>query len=94
MTVTSPHVCFGTVKRRGQVAVTGLRVHSRVVKSLPLRWVNQTVYVCMLWGSENMAFQEIQQIIIWMWVHGRIMAMVDPHLSLNGAIHYYMDVGS
>ena len=60
MSVTSPHVCFGTVKRSGQVAVTGLRVRSEVVKSLPMRRVNQTVYVRMLRGSENMAFQEIQ----------------------------------
>ena len=60
MAVTSPHVCFGTVKRRGQVAVTGLCVCSGVMKSLPMRWVNQTVYVRMLRGSENMAFQEVQ----------------------------------
>ena len=60
MAVTSPHVCFGTVKRRGQVAVTGLCVRSRVVKSLPMRRVNQTVYVHTLQGSENMAFQEVQ----------------------------------
>ena len=60
MAVTSPHVCFGTVKRRGQVAVTGLHIRSGAVKSLPMRRVNQTVYVHMLWGSENMAFQEVQ----------------------------------
>ena len=60
MAVTSPYVCFGTVKRRGQVAVTGLRVHSGAVKSLPMRRVNQTVYVGMLLGSESMAFQEVQ----------------------------------
>ena len=60
MAVTSPHVCFGTVKRKGQVAVTGLCVCSGVVKSLPMRRVNQTVCVRMLWGSENMAFQEVQ----------------------------------
>ena len=59
MAVTSPHVCLGTVKRRGQVAVTGLCVHSGVIKSLTMRRVSQTVYVHMLRGSENMAFKEI-----------------------------------
>ena len=60
MAVTSHHICFGTVKRRGQVAVTGLRVHSGAGKSLAMRRVNQTVYVRMLRGSENMAFQEVK----------------------------------
>ena len=60
MAVTSPHICSRTVKRRGQVAVTGLHVRSGVVKSLPMRRVNQTVYVHMIRGSENMAFQEVQ----------------------------------
>ena len=42
------------------MAVTGLRARSGVMKSLPMRWVNQTVYVCLLRGSDNMAFQEVQ----------------------------------
>ena len=31
---------------------------------------------------------------IQMLVHRQIMAMRNPHLSLNGAIHSYMDIGS
>ena len=42
------------------MAVTGLHARSGVMKSLPMRRVNQTVYVHMLRGSENMAFQEVQ----------------------------------
>ena len=42
------------------MAVTGLCVRSGAVKSLLMRGVNQTVYVHMLQGSENMAFQEVQ----------------------------------
>ena len=59
MAVTSSHVCFGTVKRRRQVAVTGLRVRSGVVKNLSIQRDNRAVYVHMAWGSENVAFQEM-----------------------------------
>ena len=41
------------------MAVTGFCVHSGVMKSLPMRRVSQTVYVHMLGGYENMAFQEV-----------------------------------